>query len=178
MVRGSSVAGRSCRRRGFDACRLHPVLLVGVAGGEASTYAACIPCFLQELPAAGLRHVPFASRVSGKSCRRLGFDACRLHPMFLAGAAGCEAFDAWCLHPSFLAGAAGSGASKHAACIRCCWQGYPRRGIIACRLLSFPPVAFFLFCLRCWCLLQCGGAYCLSLRVRCGLRSTHCCPPV
>ena len=80
-----------------------------------------------------------------------------------------------------------------------CSAGAPARAshyLGACRLLScacclllacsgllrvdcnFPPDACVLGCLRCWCLLQCGGAYCLFMIVRCGLRSTHRRPPV
>jgi hypothetical protein len=43
----SIASGRSCLRRGFDACPLHPVLLAGATGGEASAHAVCIHCFWQ-----------------------------------------------------------------------------------------------------------------------------------
>ena len=101
MPLASIVSGRSCRRRGFDAWRLHPVLLAGAAGGEASTHGACIRCFWQELPAARLRRMPLASSVAGMRCRRRGLVACRMHPGLLERAAGGEA-------------------SPHAACIQCC----------------------------------------------------------
>jgi hypothetical protein len=42
MRLASSGADRSCRWRGFDACRLHPLLLAEAAGGEASAHDVCI----------------------------------------------------------------------------------------------------------------------------------------
>ena len=106
MPFASIVAGRSCRFRGIDACRLHPVLLAGVAGGEASSHAVCIHCCWQELPVARHQRMPLASVAAGRSCRWRGFDACRLRPLLLAGAAGGEASaHAVCIHRLQLAAA-------------------------------------------------------------------------
>ena len=40
----SSVAGKSCRRRGLSACCVHPLLPAGAAAGEAPADSACIHC--------------------------------------------------------------------------------------------------------------------------------------
>ena len=42
MPHEGTVVGRCCRRRGTSACPLHPLLLAGVAAGEASAHAARI----------------------------------------------------------------------------------------------------------------------------------------
>ena len=51
MPLACSDAGRRCRRRGASACRLQPSFQAGDAGGEASSYAACMQCCWQVLPA-------------------------------------------------------------------------------------------------------------------------------
>ena len=89
-------------RRGIITCRLHPLFLAGAAGGEVSPQAVSINSFWQELPAASLRCMALAASVSGRSCRRRGFNACRLHPLFWQEFAGGRA-------------------STHGACIQCCW---------------------------------------------------------
>ena len=77
--RWHAVLGRSCRFRGIDTCRSHPVWLVGAAAGEASAYAACIHGCWQELPSARHQQLLLASIVAGRSCRRRGLSACRKH---------------------------------------------------------------------------------------------------
>ncbi len=87
MPSASVAVGRSCRRQGTDPCRSHPLLMAGVAGCEALTRAACMTGLWQEAPLARHRRVPSASMAPGRSIRRRGISAGRLHALLLAGAA-------------------------------------------------------------------------------------------
>ena len=77
---------RSCRWRGTGACRLHPLLRVGAAAGEAPTHAACMHCCWQEPPFSRHRRMPYASSDAGRCCRRRVLSTCRGHPLWLTGA--------------------------------------------------------------------------------------------
>jgi hypothetical protein len=117
------VVGTSCRRRDIDARRLHALLLAGAAAwkasmravalllagasaGEVSAHAACMHYCWQVLPPARHQLMPLACLVDGRSRRFRGIDACRLHPVMLAGAAAGEA-------------------SAHAVGTHCCWHELP-----------------------------------------------------
>ena len=106
MPLAAIVAGRNCRRRATSACPLHPLLLAGEAAGEASAHAACVHCCQQVLPPARHQRMPLACMVAGRCGRRRGLSACRLQPLWLAGAAVGEQ-------------------RAHAPCIHWCWQEKP-----------------------------------------------------
>jgi hypothetical protein len=118
-------AGRSCRCRGFEACRSLTAVLAGAAVDGASEHAVRIHCGWQELPvrspgacrlhtllltgaaACETSSLPVTSMVAGRRCRRRGFGACRLPPSLLVQrplARRCRwrGFDACRLHPLWL----------------------------------------------------------------------------
>jgi hypothetical protein len=101
-----SAAGRSRRRRGASTRRLLSSLRAAAAAGEASARFAAIHCYWQELPPARSQRMWPACIVAGRSCRRRGTSAGRLHPLLLVGAAAGEA-------------------SAYAACLHCCRREPP-----------------------------------------------------
>jgi hypothetical protein len=124
------VPGRSCRRRGFVACRLHAVWRACAAGGEAPAHAVGSHRSWQELPAARLRRMPLACSVAGRRCRRLAQGGFRSGQRLCFGTSRVPSGKA-------LAGDAGGDASSHAACMQCCGQVLPVPGLL------FEPVVLY-----------------------------------
>ena len=91
----SSTLGRFMHSMGYVEECLHDGGIdkrnVGAAASEASAHAVCMHCCGQELRPARHQHMPLASTVVGRGCRRRGTSVCRLHPLLLAGAAAGEA---------------------------------------------------------------------------------------
>ena len=121
---------RSCLGQGVSAHLLHPLLFAGASDGEASSHAARIHGYPQELLMARHRCLPLASIAVCRRCRLRGIGACCLHPWLFAGAAEGEASShTCCLQALPLTRHRVMPLASTVAC-RCCRL----RGIRPCRL--------------------------------------------